>query len=323
MSKPYIFVLRQLGGIGDVIALSCVARGLKEKYPKHRLIYGTARIYLGGALEDIATHNPLWDEVHIFEPFDATDLRTRQVWNKYYSTAPAIEDDLMWQKAGLTVPLNTACVEYEWEAMNAPDNIQKPRYQIWCDSAGVVPTSYAPIYRITHEEQKRADALLKEAGLLGKHVVGVGITACDTKRAIGVGKLQAICQGLKDAGCVPVTIDPTFKFEDGTPYLINKRVAELMPIIKRLSAVISVDSGLLHMAGAVGTPTVGIFGPTDPDMRMRLYKGSAIDGRKLVGCSPCWYKYPCVGGSAPFLCLSRIAPEVIVEETLRWVNNSQ
>ena len=241
MPKKTIAVVRQLGGIGDVIAMSCVYRGLHETYPTHTIQLLCGRVYLGGALIDIAEHNPFINEIHTFEPYDATTAETRHVWAKHFANCPPLEDELIWQKADIKIDLNCACVEYEWRAMLEPTGIQKPRYQIWCDRAGVIPSTYAPVYKIRPDEQVIADAYIREAGLEGKKLVGVGISACDNKRAVGIGKLQKVCEMLKQAGCIPVTIDPTFRFDDGTPYVIGKRVSQLMPIIARLKAMVTVD----------------------------------------------------------------------------------
>jgi lipopolysaccharide heptosyltransferase I len=41
-------------------------------------------------------------------------------------------------------------------------------------------------------------------------------------------------------------------------------IAELVSLTKAAALMISGDTGPLHVAGAVGTPLIGIFGPTDP-----------------------------------------------------------
>ena len=38
----------------------------------------------------------------------------------------------------------------------------------------------------------------------------------------------------------------------------------VIAIVERLAAVVANDSGLGHLAGAVGRPVVSLFGPTDP-----------------------------------------------------------
>jgi ADP-heptose:LPS heptosyltransferase len=41
-------------------------------------------------------------------------------------------------------------------------------------------------------------------------------------------------------------------------------IADLVSLTKAAAIVISGDTGPMHVAGAVGAPLVGIFGPTDP-----------------------------------------------------------
>ena len=51
---------------------------------------------------------------------------------------------------------------------------------------------------------------------------------------------------------------------------------------------ISNDSGLMHVAAALGTPTIGIFGPTDPDLWGPLNGLAAtIQTKTNVPCQPC------------------------------------
>lgn len=46
----------------------------------------------------------------------------------------------------------------------------------------------------------------------------------------------------------------------------NTSLVSLPALIKRASWVISNDSGPMHLAAALGVPTLGIFGPTDPQL---------------------------------------------------------
>ena len=68
--------------------------------------------------------------------------------------------------------------------------------------------------------------------------------------------------------------------------LTNLALTELAAFLKRCMVYVGNDSGVTHMAAAVGTPVVALFGPTDPGMwgpRGRrvctVYRG--------VSCSPC------------------------------------
>lgn len=323
MKKPRtIITVRQLGGIGDCLMLTPVFRGLREKYPKAKIMHVTGQVYLGGALMDIFTHVPrgFIDEIHPIEPYDCTPQRTKDVWRKFYGNCPAMEDDLWYQMADMTFDLNTPCVDYEWGAMRSPEGIQKPRYQIWCEFAGVRPSSYRPMYEVKADEDAWASAIYHERGLDPSKVIGIGAAACDKRRAVGVGKLHDLCTKIQHEGFTPVIIDPTFNFPDFQAFN-GLRLSKLMALVNQMRTVISVDSGLLHMAGTLNVPVVGIFGPTDAKMRMGQYLGSAVDSTKLVTCAPCWYDYPCTSPTdprQPFACLNKLSVDVILEETLRW-----
>ncbi len=48
------------------------------------------------------------------------------------------------------------------------------------------------------------------------------------------------------------------------PLLVTASVGELMALVRDAALVVGGDTGPVHLAGAMGTPVVAIFGPTDP-----------------------------------------------------------
>lgn len=311
-------VVRQLGGIGDILALSPVFRGIKEKYPNHRIQVITSSLYMSGALLDLMNHNPLIDDIVVIEPYDAATDETKAWWTQF-GKADRLEDHYLWDKADYRVDLNVACIQGESNDIKAHGKVVRPRTQIWCEAAGVTPSDTFPIYKLTQEEIKEAEEYAWNHWDHRK-VIGVGINAMDNKRAFPKEKIHEICHGLQAKGFLPVTIDSIFRFSDVVS-VIGMKIEKLMPLISLMDAFVTVDSGLLHMAGTVGTPMVGIFGPTDHTMRMGEYLGSAIDSTKLVSCAPCWYAHSCLHSPDHrdhLLCLKKITPEIVVEEAVRW-----
>lgn len=63
-------------------------------------------------------------------------------------------------------------------------------------------------------------------------------------------------------------------------------IKEAAAVIERCNLFISNDSGLMHVAAAVGTPTVAIFGPTDPH-KNAPWGSEHVVVRKGSSCSPC------------------------------------
>ena len=53
--------------------------------------------------------------------------------------------------------------------------------------------------------------------------------------------------------------------------------------------LITTDSGPMHIAAAMNTPTVALFGPTDPSRTGPYGNGHTIV-RKEMPCSPCFLK---------------------------------
>jgi heptosyltransferase-2 len=64
---------------------------------------------------------------------------------------------------------------------------------------------------------------------------------------------------------------------------------ELMGILGALSIFVTNDSGPMHVAAALGTPTVAVFGPTDERETGPMGQASKVV-RKEVDCSPCLFK---------------------------------
>lgn len=62
---------------------------------------------------------------------------------------------------------------------------------------------------------------------------------------------------------------------------------QLAALIKRCSVFITADSAPLHIAAAVGTPIVAMFGPTSPVRHMPPVKNSVVI-KKDLDCSPCY-----------------------------------
>lgn len=63
----------------------------------------------------------------------------------------------------------------------------------------------------------------------------------------------------------------------------------LAAVFRRARAVLSTDTGPMHIAVAVGTPVVALFGPTDPGYT-GPHGGGHVVLRSGVPCSPCFKK---------------------------------
>ncbi|MBN1353025.1 lipopolysaccharide heptosyltransferase II [candidate division KSB1 bacterium] len=62
---------------------------------------------------------------------------------------------------------------------------------------------------------------------------------------------------------------------------------QLGAILEKCSLVVSNDSGPMHIAAAIGTPTVGIFGPTDPKKQGPYGSQHEVAVKKELHCLGC------------------------------------
>jgi heptosyltransferase-2 len=88
-------------------------------------------------------------------------------------------------------------------------------------------------------------------------------------------------------------------------------LVEAAAVLKRARLVVCNDSGLMHLAAAVGTRVISIFGPTHPGEKKPLGEGSvAVWKGEEVECAPCYHDgvFP---ACAHLTCLKMITPQEI------------
>jgi heptosyltransferase-2 len=97
----------------------------------------------------------------------------------------------------------------------------------------------------------------------------------------------------------------------GVASLVGRDRAGTLPaLLSELDVVVAGDTGVAHLAAALGTPVVTLFGPTDP--ALSAPRGPGLFLRHAVPCSPCFYRrcpieHPCMRG----LTAAEVAKQVL------------
>jgi heptosyltransferase II len=124
-------------------------------------------------------------------------------------------------------------------------------------------------------------------------------------RIVIVGGRDDAALGLEIRTAVPDAIDAT----GALPLLAS---AEL---IGRSAVIVTNDSSPLHLASAMGTPTVAIFGPTVPDFGFGpLAPSSVVVGHESLACRPCHRHGPPRCPLTHFRCMRELTPEQVAEQ---------
>ena len=171
------------------------------------------------------------------------------------------------------------------------------------------------------EERHRVDLLLRQSGSTSEPIVALAPgSAWGTKRwpyyvelakrlagdykiaVVGSKADSAIAKEITDALPPDTVIDATGVL----PLLAS---AEL---IGRAQAIVTNDSAPQHLASAMGTPTLTIFGPTVPEFGFGpLAERNAVAGHDKLNCRPCDRHGPERCPLGHWRCMRELSPEYI------------
>lgn len=302
-----ITVLRCLGGVGDMIMVTPVFRGIKEKYPDCHLTVATTWTYGAGALPALLQRNPHIDKVVRIEPTEWASDMMRHVKAEFRNvpndwTPPCIAE------ADEVIELSVICSMVETATM---PNVVKHRTDIWCDHAGVNPSSRKPVLVLSKEELAQGKRWCDDNLGDGKRI-GVVLNAMSPIRAWPYA--EEFAKDLKQGGYKVVTLDPVKRVADDIPALIGRQIRFVASCIAHLDAVVTPDTGLLHVAGAMGTPILGLFGSTDPMLRCREYASHYTLPKRITPCGGCFYVYQCLKEKDPnehVRCMKKISRALV------------
>jgi heptosyltransferase II len=93
-------------------------------------------------------------------------------------------------------------------------------------------------------------------------------------------------------------------------------IGDLPALLASCSLFVGNDSGAMHVAGAVGLPVVGIFGPTDPEGTAPVTPSFTLV-REPVSCSPCFLRHCPIDHR----CMTGVSVERVVAAAQEWLRN--
>jgi lipopolysaccharide heptosyltransferase II len=153
--------------------------------------------------------------------------------------------------------------------------------------------------------------LLDDAGARanGHAVVGIHLGAAyGPSKLWPVERVAELCRALAARADIPLLLGAcdclaaaeSLVRRTGVKSLVGRDAAKLLPaLVSELDAVVCGDTGVGHVAAAMGTPVVTLFGPTDP--RLSAPRGAVRVITHPVACAPCFYRdcpieHPCLRG---------------------------
>jgi lipopolysaccharide heptosyltransferase II len=166
---------------------------------------------------------------------------------------------------------------------------------------GSYPSPPLPSLALNGTQERWADTFLSDSGLKGEVLVGLnpGATYGEAKcwppeRFTELGRRL-----IKDKGATILIFGSSRPQEKVLNATIARGISEgclnlsgktsllqLAALLRRCRLLVTNDTGTMHVAAAIGTRVLAIFGPTDPRTTSPLGKGHVVI-RREVSCSPC------------------------------------
>ena len=199
---------------------------------------------------------------------------------------------------------------------------------------GAGPVSGPLPFSLQAAERRHVDGLFAQAGLGARdRPVLVNPAAAKTPRAWSADRFRRLAETIADRHPgLPVLVHshPPFAAPAGWPRhpairsVRDVTLVQLGAVIERCRLYVGNDSGPMHLAAALGVPTVGIYGPSSPARTSP--RGAAGTAHRAVSalppCSPCRERFfdecpapPTADGRPP--CLDAIAVDDVAAEVDR------
>ena len=331
--------------IGDVLLSTPVIKALRDAYP-HAFI----AMIVGPYAKEIVEGNPYLDQVIIYDKdgkhkgWQRSMKFARNLKKKRFDAAfvlhPTNRVHLVTffagikkrigfdRKLGALLTDRIVHAKQEGEKHELQYNLDLLRYE------GIEPADTALFMPIRHESEAWAKELFSLAGITAEDkVMGIHPGASCPSKLWPAARFAEVADGVitrynykvvivagpKDMECARVVAK-------GAHYPVvnlagKTSVSQLASVLKRCRVFISNDSGPVHIATAVGTPVISIFGRNQKGLSPERWKPVGLNDlviHKEVGCGEC-AAHNCVKG---FLCLKAITAQDVLEAVGRVLGRS-
>ena len=351
MPEAPSFLIILMGSLGDVTRGLCLVSQIKARFPKAVITW-----LIEPKCRGIVTVHPLIDEILVFnrtnwqqgglkdilfklrrQHFDCVLDLQRHVKSGFFSFATGAKYRIGFHRSNAK--------EGNWLFNNtfipplAESYSKLFHYLKFTELLGCHP-EYEPTQSRALFESRALDFGFSESALLS---AADGFTAVTKAPCLAVvlgsswvskewhfeGYAALINTVLDTTELNVVMIDTMAKYpmacelerEINSPRLINlvgkTSLPELAAILRQAAVAVGPDCGSAHIAAAVGTHYVTIFGPTDP-ARTAPFGSEHLVVSKNPACAPC-YKRKCPGKG--LACLNAITADDVLQKILQGVTS--
>jgi heptosyltransferase-2 len=343
ISSPKKIIVRMPNWIGDFVMATPILTDLRKAFPEAE-ITAMCRAPLGELLREDPEINELFsfskvnkfgrrsEKRSIIEKlrkgdYDLGILLTHSLSSAWWFWQGNVKNRLGYEGKGRRLLLT--------HPVPMPENSDKQHlvktYKKLLEPLGIFSSSTAPRLFVTEQEVEEARLLLMQYGIpRGATLVGINPGAAyGSAKCWLPERFSAVTKRLLEEKDLYVLY-----FGDQASTGLVKEICKDLPVrvvnlsgltsLRELASLISLcdvlltnDSGPMHIADALGTPVVALFGSTDEVVTGPYRNGKVI--HKHVSCSPCFQRTCPID----FRCMKQIEADEVCAEILCILKTKQ
>ncbi|EGO62151.1 glycosyltransferase family 9 protein [Acetonema longum] len=346
MSYKNILIIR-LSAIGDVLHCTPLTRALRQEYPEAKISW-----IVSPKSQDILQGNPFLDEIVVWDKDEWKKL-ARNSLKAAYQSLRTLQRTLLAEQYDLAVDVHSQFLPgfITWKSApvrvgfsNAKEmaplfyNRMTPRigdlpmpqqYLGVLTALGISGKNPAMIMPVAPENCQNAGRIWETYHIRPDDTVIVlnSSTTWQTKcwppeHFARLGNLlrqqgaKILLTGAKSDIPLIDKIKDSIKGEV-ISLAGETSLKDLAAVAQKCDLFVSGDTGPLHIAAAVGAPTLSLYGPTDP----RIYAPAGEQHAAVLTPAACrlCHKRRC----DDFICMARIEPETVYQEALKLLEKTK
>jgi heptosyltransferase-2 len=302
-SQPRRILAIRFSSIGDIILTTPLLRALRERYPQAHLAMLTKE-----AFASLVADNPRINQVLTLRPGQSLSSLAGEMRGGRFTHLLDLHRSLRTRGLRFLVPGKWSTYRKYRTAREIlirskrnvyPRELPVPeRYFDSVEQLDVHPDGKPPEFFLGPHATQEAATWLMACGLPLDHVVALAPGAAHGTKRWPLEYWQSLVDKLTRAGASVVVVGGPDDAETGAAVAAagGSRAANAAgrfnlqgtgALIARVRVLVSGDTGVMHMATAVNTPVIALFGPTVRAFGFFPYSPRAVVLERDLYCRPC------------------------------------
>jgi lipopolysaccharide heptosyltransferase III len=309
--------------IGDVVLSTAVLKNLRDEFPAARIDFLTEQF-----CREVVEGNSLIDDVIVFDSKTESGLslilRVRR--RKYDLVFDLFGNPRTALVTFFSGALRRIGYRFKWRQYCYTDVVEPRGGEVHnvefnldaLRAVGISPRSRMITFPLDRTAGAFADNFIKESGLGGKRLVALNpgggwyTKRWPVRSYAGFGdrigeEFGAVLLLVWGPGEEPMVREIQERMKARPVLIPRSTLKELGAVLKKCDALVTNDSGPMHIAAALGVAAVAIFGPTNPALQGPVSDRAVVVRKEDLDCLGCNLTKCPIGNP----CMEQLSVEVV------------